>query len=192
MVTCDASAVGSAIRSPKGRNHARPPHLRPTSHHHAGSGPVKLPRLLAAASLLLTLGACSSDNLDDPATDVAASTSSASESDSAPSPSPSHSPSTSPTPTQTPSEPTGPELVVTIRGDQVEPNSQEIDLKVGEALTIQFDTDRSGELHVHSTPEQYVEFKVGASTKKLVIEAPGVVEVEEHDTGHVVASLEVR
>ncbi len=152
-------------------------------------------RLLAAVSLLLTLGACSSDDSEDPATDAATSSPSPSESISPTTPTPSpDSPSTgtSPTPTPTPSQADGPELVVTIKGDQVKPNSQEIDLEVGETLIIRFETDRGGELHVHSTPEQYVEFEAGTSTKKLVIEAPGVVEVEEHDTSHVVASLEVR
>lgn len=147
--------------------------------------------LLAAVSLLLTMAACSSDDPDDPAT----SSPSASESISPATPTPSPgtpSPSAPQTPTPTPSQVTGPELVVTIKGDQVKPNSQEIDLEVGETLIIRFDTDRGGELHVHSTPEQFVEFEAGTSMKKLVIEAPGVVEVEEHDTSHVVASLEVR
>lgn len=144
-------------------------------------------RLLAAASLLVTVGACSSDDPDDPA--VSSPSASESISPTTPAPSPG---SPSPTPTPTPSPAAGPELVVTIKGDQVKPNSQEIDLEVGETLIIRFDTDRAGELHVHSTPEQYVEFESGTSTEKLVIEAPGVVEVEEHDTSHVVASLEVR
>ncbi|WP_051247178.1 hypothetical protein [Nocardioides halotolerans] len=157
---------------------------------------MKRPRLLAAAlPLLLVLGACSSDDPEDPTTEAATTTPSASESATPSSPTPGQdipSPSASSTPTPTPSQPAGPELVVTIKGDQVKPNSQEIDLEVGETLIIRFDTDRDGELHVHSTPGQYVEFEAGTSTKKLVIKAPGVVEVEEHDTSHVVASLEVR
>lgn len=155
--------------------------------------PVTL-RLLAVAGLLVSLAACASDEPRGSAPDDSASTSSASESASptATSSASSPTPSASPSPTATSSEPAGPELVVTIAGDEVSPNSEEIDLKVGEALTIRFDTDRGGELHVHSTPEQYVEFEAGRSTQELVIDSPGVVEVEEHDTSHVVASLEVR
>jgi len=80
---------------------------------------------------------------------------------------------------------------VSINGDRVTPNGEAIELGVGEPLLIQFDTDRAGELHVHSKPEQYVEFAAGTSIKTLVIETPGVVEVEEHDTSIVVAQIEV-
>ena len=46
------------------------------------------------------------------------------------------------------------------------------------------------ELHVHQA-EQYVEFEAGTGTYELVISAPGVVDVEEHETGQVVVQLEV-
>lgn len=102
---------------------------------------------------------------------------------------------TTPAPTEPPtpsSAPAGPALEVTIDGEKVTPNATEIDLAVGEPLTITFDTDRGGELHVHSKPEQYVEFGAGRSTRELVVQTPGSVEIEEHDTEAVVAVVEVR
>ena len=51
--------------------------------------------------------------------------------------------------------------------------------------------DRVVELHVHAKPEQYLEFEAGTSEQELVVDTPGTVEVEEHDSGAVVALLEV-
>lgn len=107
---------------------------------------------------------------------------------SSPAPSESASRSAKPSPEETSS---GPELVITVKGEQVSPNAEEISLDVGEPLTIRFTTDRAGELHVHSKPEQFVEFPAGKSTKELVIETPGSVEIEEHETSAVVAQVQV-
>jgi uncharacterized lipoprotein len=141
--------------------------------------------LVAALVATTMLPACSSN---DTASEPTSETSSAT-------------PSTSTTPTPTESAPAtteevptpaGPSLSVTIDGEDVQPNAQEIDLAVGEKLTIKFQSNRAGELHVHSTPEQFVKFGAGATTAQLVIKTPGTVEVEEHDTSAVVALIEVR
>ena len=110
------------------------------------------------------------------------------------------SPATSPSDADQPgpSEPSatktseGPRLEVTVNGDQVSPNAEEISLGTGEPLTLQIRSDRAGELHVHAKPEQYVEFGAGTTTTELVIDTPGSVEVEEHESGAVVAQIEVR
>jgi hypothetical protein len=105
---------------------------------------------------------------------------------------------TSPAPTERPTsaapteEPAGPTLAVTVNGTDVGPNAEQITVSAGEPITITFQTDRAGELHVHSKPEQYVEFEAGRSTKELTIETPGTVEIEEHDSEAVVAVVEVR
>lgn len=83
-------------------------------------------------------------------------------------------------------------LDITVTGDEVSPNAEEVDLAVGEPLVLRFTADRDGELHVHSKPEQYVEFGEGTTEQELVVETPGEVEVEEHDTGAVVAVITVR
>lgn len=94
--------------------------------------------------------------------------------------------------TTTAPEPTGPSFAVTIKGSKVGPNAQELSATPGEAITIDFDTDRAGQLHVHSKPEQYVDFPAGTSSQKLVIKTPGTVEIEEHDSEAVVAVVTVK
>ncbi|QZY27927.1 hypothetical protein [Nocardioides coralli] len=97
------------------------------------------------------------------------------------------------TPTRTKSKkPAAPTLSVEVAGDQVTPNAQTFELGVGEPLVVEVRSDRSGELHVHSKPEQYVDFGTGTTRRQLVVETPGTVEVEEHESGAVVAVLEVR
>lgn len=91
-------------------------------------------------------------------------------------------------------EPTdlGPVLTVTIDGDEVSPNAEEIDLGTGEKLLVEIDSDRAGELHVHAASEQSVEFAEGTTKSEIVVNTPGTVEVEDHDTSAVVALIEVR
>lgn len=83
-------------------------------------------------------------------------------------------------------------LSVSINGTEVLPNAQAIELGVGKVLLIEVVSDRAGELHVHSKPEQFLAFKEGTTNAELVIETPGSVEIEDHDTGAVVAMVEVR
>lgn len=86
----------------------------------------------------------------------------------------------------------GPLLTVTIDGEKVSPNAMEIDLDTGEKLLVAIDSDRAGELHVHSAPEQFIEYAEGTTKGEIVVNTPGTVEVEDHDTGAVVAVIEVR
>lgn len=148
---------------------------------------------LAALSLaaLTTLAACGGqdESAADPASSGGTSTSA----------------SASPTPTPTPSAAKGegrgsasaapvPEadLAVEIAGDDISPNAAELEVGVGDSITVSVESDRAGELHVHSTPEQYVEFDAGETAQELTFTTPGTVEVEDHDTGDVVAFVDVR
>jgi hypothetical protein len=45
---------------------------------------------------------------------------------------------------------------------------------------------------VHSTPEKHIEFPKGGSEITLKLDQPGVVDVEDHDSGMVLLQLEVR
>ncbi len=84
------------------------------------------------------------------------------------------------------------DLAVEIAGDAVSPNAAELEVGVGDPITVTVASDRAGELHVHSTPEQYVDYGEGDTSQELTFETPGTVEVEDHDTGAVVAFVEVR
>lgn len=105
------------------------------------------------------------------------------------------SPTTTASPGPTSEAPTsfaGPAVEVTITGDEVTPKGDRIDAKVGEPVTFIVQSDRAGGLHVHSSPEQTPEFVKGMSILEVVIDRPGLVEVEEHESGALIVQLEVR
>jgi hypothetical protein len=83
-------------------------------------------------------------------------------------------------------------LDVSIKGDTITPTNKRIEVSEGKPLTITITSDRSGELHVHSSPEHEIKFDKGTTTKKLTFKTPGVIEVEEHVSDTLVAQLEVR
>src|SRR4051794_1307632 len=50
---------------------------------------------------------------------------------------------------------------VKIEGDEVTPVAQAVEIGVGDTIALNVTSDRSGELHVHSSPEQELEFEPG-------------------------------
>ena len=83
-------------------------------------------------------------------------------------------------------------VTVTREGDEFTPNGERVELEVDQTLVLTIDADEAGEIHVHSTPEQEIEYAAGTSEHELVIDRPGVVEVESHDPDVVLLQLEVR
>ena len=73
----------------------------------------------------------------------------------------------------------------------VTPKGERVDVKAGEPIELVVKADEPGELHVHSSPEQELEYGAGTTTLKLTIDQPGVVDVESHDLEVVVVQLEV-
>ena len=90
-----------------------------------------------------------------------------------------------------PARPRGTTVDITIKNGKVTPNGDRVKATVGEPVTLHIDADRPGEIHVHSTPEQQIEFAKGTSTKKLTIDKPGIVDVEDHALDQVIVQLEV-
>jgi hypothetical protein len=86
---------------------------------------------------------------------------------------------------------TGTTVDITIKAGKVTPSGERVKAKVGEPVTLNIDSDVAGEIHVHSTPEQEIEFDKGTSTKKLTIDQPGIVDVEDHALEQVIVQLEV-
>jgi hypothetical protein len=146
-----------------------------------------------AAAVLLTapLAACGEDAEAPDASSTASEQESPSASPTA-SPTESGSASTSPSPSETESEPAGPTLEVEVEGDEVKPVAEQLDLAVGERLTITVRSDRAGELHVHSDPEQSFDFGSGRRTFRLTLDKPGSVDIEEHGAEALVARVLVR
>lgn len=77
-------------------------------------------------------------------------------------------------------------------GGHITPQGKALQVRVGQAVSLQIRSDRPGELHVHSTPEQHIEYPAGRSTRTLRIEQPGLVDVESHTLDALVLRLQVR
>jgi hypothetical protein len=81
---------------------------------------------------------------------------------------------------------------VEIEGGEIEPKGERVDVAAGEPVRIVVESDRPGEFHVHSSPEQYITFPRGESKVSFTVDTPGIVDVEEHEAEIVVLQLEVR
>jgi hypothetical protein len=157
-------------------------------------GPMYANRTLAAlgATLLMAtpaLTGCGSD--DSSAGDEPSATASASQSASASAETPTPSPTESPAGTETSEPPSGTTIDISIQGGKVDPSGERVKAEVGEPVTLNIDAEKAGELHVHSTPEQEIAFPAGRSTKKLTIDQPGIVDVEDHELEQVIVQLQV-
>ena len=140
--------------------------------------------LAIAAVTLLTLTGCSEAETAPGTTETAAETSSAEPT--------SEPPTESGTPSPSPTESAEDDAVeIEIEGDQIEPNGLLVEAEAGEPIVLEIESDRAGEFHVHSSPEQVIGFDKGRTRVELTIERPGVVDVEEHESGIVVLQLEV-
>ena len=80
---------------------------------------------------------------------------------------------------------------ITFEGGTVEPSGERIAVEVGRPVELVVKADEGGEIHVHSKPEQELEYSEGTTTLPLTIDKPGVVDVESHDLDQVIVQLEV-
>jgi len=145
--------------------------------------------LLLSMTVLAGCGGDDSSAGDEPGAGTSTSQSPAgtpTQSDQATSDAPAESPTESPT-----KKPTGTTIDITIKGGKVDPNGERVKAKVGKPITLNIDAEKAGELHVHATPEQEIEFPAGKSTKKLTIDQPGIVDVEDHELEQVIVQLQV-
>lgn len=81
---------------------------------------------------------------------------------------------------------------VVLHGSTVTPTSKAISLKVGQKLVLDVTADKPGEIHVHSSPEQHIDYQAGHSTHALSFKTPGVVEIESHTLDKTLFQVEVR
>jgi hypothetical protein len=80
---------------------------------------------------------------------------------------------------------------ITIKGDTTKPSGSKVEVKAGKPVNLHIVSDKDGELHVHSSPEQHIEFSAGTTDATLVIDQPGVVDVEDHALDKLIVQLEV-
>lgn len=93
-----------------------------------------------------------------------------------------------------PSTGTEPKVIeVTIEGESVTPNGERVEVAVGQEVDLEVTADVPGEIHVHSSPEQALEYDAGTQTLTIEgIDKPGTVDVESHEPAKVIVQLEVR
>jgi len=83
-------------------------------------------------------------------------------------------------------------IAITIEGDSITPNGDRVEVEVGQPIELVVTADVEGEIHVHSDPEQELEYGAGDTTlKAFTIDKPGVVEVESHALEKTIVQLEV-
>jgi len=110
---------------------------------------------------------------------------------------------TTTTATTTPSETTTTTEATTTTTEAVDPYTFEIGIEgttvtgggrisvpLGETVTLRFTSDVADEVHIHGY-DLFVDLEAGGTVEvSFVADIPGVVEVETHDTGLVLANLE--
>lgn len=83
-------------------------------------------------------------------------------------------------------------IKVTFDGEEVTPNGERVDVGTGQDVVLDVTADAPGEIHVHSTPEQELEYQAGDTTLTISgLDQPGIVEVESHSLDKVIVQLEV-
>lgn len=83
-------------------------------------------------------------------------------------------------------------IEVTFDGDSVTPNGERVEVSTDQEIELDITADQAGEIHVHSTPEQELEYDEGTSTVTIsCIAQPGTVDVESHALDKVIVQLEV-
>lgn len=80
---------------------------------------------------------------------------------------------------------------VTFKGDSVTPNGDRVKVAMNKPVVFEINADKAGEIHVHSSPEQHIDYPAGKSTRKITIDKPGVVDVESHALDKTIVQLEV-
>ncbi|MDA2894075.1 hypothetical protein PDG61_24420 [Mycolicibacterium sp. BiH015] len=82
---------------------------------------------------------------------------------------------------------------VTIKGGKVTPTNEQLQAGLGEQIVIRVDSDAADELHVHSSPEHTFPVAIGpAQSFQFSVGVPGRVDVELHELGTTIATIQVQ
>ncbi|MDO7868312.1 hypothetical protein [Nocardioides jiangxiensis] len=79
---------------------------------------------------------------------------------------------------------------ITVKDGKVTPNGATIKVPVGKPIELRVTSDASGELHIHTTPAQALNYTPGTHSTTITIPRPGRVEAELEETGTLVANLD--
>lgn len=83
-------------------------------------------------------------------------------------------------------------IEITFSDGSVSPRGERVEVEAGEEIELVVKADEPGGLHIHTQPEQELEYGAGTTNLTLTIDEPGVVDVEAHELEIVVVQLEVR
>lgn len=83
-------------------------------------------------------------------------------------------------------------IEITLEDGEVDPLGERITVERDQPIIFEIDSDIESSLHVHSSPEQTIEFGKGETSEEITIGRAGVVDVELHDPAVTVVQLEVR
>jgi hypothetical protein len=86
----------------------------------------------------------------------------------------------------------GTEIDIRIAASSVSPSGTKVEVSRGKPVTLVITAARKGQLHVHSSPEQHVDFPKGRSTATLRLDQPGIVDIEDHALDKLIVQLQVR
>lgn len=83
-------------------------------------------------------------------------------------------------------------IAIRLTASTVDPDGDRIQVKADQPIVLQINAEKAGELHVHSSPEQHIEFPAGGSEITLKFSQPGIIEIEDHALDKTIVELEVR
>ena len=82
-------------------------------------------------------------------------------------------------------------IEVTVADGSIDPKGDRIQVGVGQEIVFDITADEAGELHAHTTEELTLDYPAGESEQTMVVDQPGVVEVESHDIDQIIVQLQV-
>ena len=80
---------------------------------------------------------------------------------------------------------------IRIRGGKPVGAQQELEYESGDTIRLRFVSDAPGEVHIHGF-DRYVQVGTRPETTRFRASLEGIFEVEEHGTGEILATLEIR
>ena len=91
-----------------------------------------------------------------------------------------------------PKPPAGPRVdTIRIRGGKPAGGEKKLRYESGDTIALRFVSDAAGEVHIHGF-DKYVEVGPAAGVTRFKANLEGIFEVEEHGSGEILATLEIR
>jgi plastocyanin len=85
------------------------------------------------------------------------------------------------------------EIEIEIEHGRTRPAGQRVQVQPGQTIRLEVDSDIADELHLHSDPEKSFEVRVGEDQRfEFSLDAPGVYELESHETDQQIVSIQVQ